>query len=206
MYTALNATSRTVQGVLERELRADTNLAVYFDPTAAGAMVVSLNTPQEMQVRDIEGVSAWLYRVVRDDQRLNSPPERVSETQVRRAPLPVRLHYLITPIISSTATVYGPELEQIILGKILEVFHDHPNQRGSALEGDFVGTDVELHVHLEPLSLEEITRVWDALDRSYQLSVSYEVTVVEIESALQPRILTPVKEVLPERGIIMGSE
>jgi hypothetical protein len=192
--------------VLERELRADVNLATYFNPGAAGAMVVSLNTPQEMQERSIEGVSLWLYRVMRDDHRLNSPPLRVSETQVRRTPLPVRLHYLITPIVNSTETVYGPELEQIFLGKALEVFYDYPNQRGSALRGDFTGTDVELHVRLEPLSLEEITRVWDALERSYQLSVSYEVTVVEIESALQPRIETPVREVFAEHGVIAGSE
>ena len=206
MSTALSATSRTIQGVLEHELRTDANLAAYFNPTAAGAMVVSLNTPQEMQEQDLEGVSAWLYRVVRDDQRLNSPPKRVSETQVQRTPLPVRLHYLITPIVSSSETVYGPELEQIILGKILEVFHDHPNQRGSDLKGEFVGTDVELYIHLEPLSLEEITRVWDALDRSYQLSLSYEVTVIEIESALQPQVVTLVQEVLFEHGVIVGSE
>lgn len=206
MYTALNSTSRTLQSVLEREFRADANLAAYFNPGAAGAMVVSLNTPREMQERAIEGISVWLYRVMRDDQRLNSPAVRVSETQVRRTPLPVRLHYLITPIVNSTETVYGPELEQIFLGKVLEVFYDHPNQRGSALQGDFTGTSIEFYIRLESLNLEEITRVWDALERSYQLSVSYEVTVIEIESALRPRIETPVREVLVEHGVIVGGE
>jgi hypothetical protein len=206
MYTALNSTSRTLQSVLEREFRADANLAAYFNPGAAGAMVVSLNTPREMQERAIEGISVWLYRVMRDDQRLNSPAVRVSETQVRRTPLPVRLHYLITPIVNSTETVYGPELEQIFLGKVLEVFYDHPNQRGSALQGDFTGTSIEFYIRLESLKLEEITRVWDALERSYQLSVSYEVTVIEIESALRPRIETPVREVLVEHGVIVGGE
>lgn len=203
MYTALRATSRTLQGLLERELRSDGDLSAYFDPTAAGAMEVTLNTPKEMQALNIEGVSVWLYRVVRDDQRLNSPPVRVSETQVRHTPLPVRLHYLITPIINSTEAVYGPELEQIVLGKVLEVLYDNPKQRGAALQGDFAGTDIELLVRLEPLTLEEITRVWDALDAAYQLSVSYEVTVVEIESGLQPRSVTPVMEVLTEHVVIM---
>jgi hypothetical protein len=206
MYTALSATSRTLQGRLEREFRSDANLAGHFDPDVAGPMVVSLNTPKEMLERETEGVSLWLYRLVRDEQRLNTPPVRVSEDQFRRAPLPVRLHYLITPVISSTDLIHGPEMEQIVLGKVLQVFHDHPSQRCSALQGDFVGTDVELHVRLEQLTLEEIARVWDALDRSYQLSVSYEVSVVEIESALQPRVVPAVREAAPEQGLLLESE
>jgi hypothetical protein len=204
MYTALSAASRTLQSLLETEMENDSNLAAYFNSAAAGAMVVSMNTPQEMQAQDIEGISVWLYRVVRDEQRLNIPPQRISDTQIRRVPLPVRLHYLMTPIVNSSETVYGPELEQIILGKILQVLHDQPIQRGSALRAGFVGTDVELNARLEPLSLEEITRVWDALDRSYQLSVSYEVSVVEIETATQPRDVAPVEEVLTEYGVIRG--
>lgn len=206
MSTALSAASQTLRHLLEHEMQMDANLRMYFDRNEAGAMVVSLNTPQEMLTREIEGISVWLYRVVRDDQRLNSQPVRVSETQVRRNPLPVRLHYLITPIINTSGAFYGPELEQIVLGKVLEVFYDHPIQKGTALQGDFVGTDVELNVRLEPLSLEEITRVWDALDRSYQLSLSYEVSVVEIESALQARLVTPVREMVAEPGSIVGNE
>jgi hypothetical protein len=45
-----------------------------------------------------EGISLWLYRIVRDSERLNDPPLRISSDAVKPPPLPLRLHYLITPI------------------------------------------------------------------------------------------------------------
>jgi hypothetical protein len=89
------------------------------------------------------------------------------------------------------------ETEQQLLGKVLQVFYDQPILRGSTLQGGLDPTTVELRVLLETLSLEEITRVWYALssDTGYQLCVSYEVQVIEIDSALEPESLQPVVEV-----------
>ncbi len=61
-------------------------------------------------------------------------------------------------------------------------------------------------MRLETMSLDEITRVWDALEGSYQLSVSYEVSVVNIDSATEPVAANPVHVVLPRYGAIVGSE
>ncbi len=55
------------------------------------------------------------------------------------------------------------------------------------------------------MSLDEITRVWEGLNGEYQLSVSYEVSLVDIEAALEPENLTPVLVSLPEVGIVAGS-
>ena len=154
---------------------------------------------------DAEGLSVWLYRVARDEERLNAPPERVSYNQVRRAPLPVRLHYLLTPITASADLQGGPETEQVVLGKVLQALNDHPVLRGTDLQGELSGTAAELAVRLEPLTLEEIARVWDALDGSYQLSVSYEVSVVQIATDEQPESVAPVEVVMPEYGVVVSS-
>ena len=60
-------------------------------------------------------------------------------------------------------------------------------------------------VRLEPLTLEEITRVWEALDGSYQLSVSYEVSVVNIMPEAEPERVTPVQIAMPEYGLIVSA-
>ena len=53
------------------------------------------------------------------------------------------------------------------------------------------------------MTLEEITRVWEALDGSYQLSVSYEVSVVNIMPEAEPERVTPVQIAMPEYGLIV---
>ena len=201
MYTALRATSQTVARFLERELQTDPILGTSFD---GGGMVVTLHTPQEMVDQPAEGVSIWLYRVNRDEERLNDPPIRISPTELLPPPLPVRLHYLMTPITNPTSG--SPETEQLILGKILQVFHTTPVLRGANLEAEFSGTEAELRLRLEPMSLEEITRVWEALEGSYQLSVSYEVTVVNIAPAVEPTRIAPVQVAMPEYGVIVDSQ
>lgn len=199
MYTALRASSRTVAKFIEARFQADPLLSGFF----SGGMVVSLATPQEMNEKPAEGLSVWLYRIIRDDQRLNDPPVRISPTELRPPPLPVRLHYLMTPVTNEQTG--DPETEQLILGKVLQLFHSHPVLAGADLQAEFAGTEVELRVRLEPLMLEEITRVWEALDGSYQLSVSYEVSVVNIMPELEPEQVSPVTISLPEHGLIVSS-
>ena len=202
MYTALRATSRTLARFIETKFQADPLLSAPF--AAGGTMVVSLNTPQEMNKRPAQGLSVWLYRIIRDDQRLNDPPVRISMTELQPPPLPIRLHYLMTPVTNEQTG--NPETEQLILGKVLQLFYSHSVLRGADLQAEFSGTEVELKVRLEPLTLEEITRVWEALDASYQLSVSYEVSLINIIPELEPERISPVEIAIPEYGLIVPPE
>lgn len=166
MYQALRATSETLKQFL------DNQLALRGLPSPA----VSLSTPKEMDLAATSGLSVWLYRVVCDENRFNDTPVLPDLQHQRKPPLPTRLHYLLTPIRLSV------EVQQELLGVALQAFHDHPILRGTDLGGAFVGTETELTVHLEQPSLAEITRVWEALQSPYQLSLSYEVSVVLIDS------------------------
>lgn len=199
MHTALRATSLTLVEHLERCLHSDAQLRTLFNPAAGGGMVVSLATPEKMVGLPAAGLSVWLYRVVRDDQRANDPPTRVERERVMPPPLPLRLHYLLTPV-TGAGQAYSPENEQLILGKVMQCLHTRPVLRGADLRGDLEGTGATLHVRLESLGLDEITRVWDALNASYQLSVSYEVSVVNIDAEIAPERVAPVEVAMPAYG------
>lgn len=191
-YTALEAASETLRQLLVTRIASDPDL----NGTVGN---VSLETPREMGA--VRGISLWLYRVVRNEFLVNQRPERVARGQQRRTPLPVNLHYLVTPMLDV------PETEQRVLGKVLQVFHDHPIVRGMDLRHGLEGTAVELRITLETPTLEELTRVWHALqsETGYQLSVSYEVQVIEIDSALEIEPSIPVLELNPRYHVIVAS-
>lgn len=199
MYQALHATSETMRAYLQGAFDVDPFFGSVGHPWRDRNMRVLLQTPSEMAEVG-EGVSLWLYRVVRDEERLNERPTRIGPNQLLSPPLPMRLHYLVTPLTNRDKEG-DPDTEQYALGKVLQSFHSHPCLRGADLRGQFAGTGGELFVRLETLSLEEITRVWEGLSGSYQLSVSYEVSMVDIASALQPETFTPVLVALPEFGL-----
>lgn len=201
MFQALRATTETLQSFLLPRLKE--SLPELFDGEEEGSFELSPQTPESMQEKNVLGVSLWLYRIVRDEHRYNDPHRRVSDNELQKRALPVRLHYLVTPRAGEDQKKLI--LEQEILGRILQAFHDEPKITGTRLSGDFAGTGVELTVRLEPMTLEEITRVWDALDASYKLSVSYEVSVVFVESGLPPRRIAPVEDVVPRYAITIGS-
>jgi len=192
VITAIRATSRTLADYLQAQFELDPDLATLFHPP--GTMRVYLNTPAEM-TGTRAGLSVWLYRVVRDDQTMNRSPVRVSTTQLRPTPLFLRLHYLIAPMTGANQTD-APETEQAILGKALQALHDHPTLSGVDLSDDFIGTDTVVTSRFEPLTIDELARIWDALDTSYRTSVSFEVTVVELYDGTRvesgPAVRVPV--------------
>src|SRR3954451_16535279 len=101
MYTALRATSQSLISFLRGRLESDPTLGAFFNSGLGGAMVVSADTPAEMSARPAEGLSVWLYQVVRDSERVNAPPERVGFDVLLPVPLPLKLRFLITPIRDS---------------------------------------------------------------------------------------------------------
>jgi len=180
-YTVISAVSQTLKALL------DANFAQSNDSHVSGVLS-DLHSPKELQQtgQPTTVVSVWLYKVSRMAEMLNEPPVRRAWNQVGQAPLPVLLYYLITPMTADPLTRHA------LLGKVLQVFHDHAILRGADLQGVLQGTAEQIRVNLEALTLEELSLVWYALSEPYQLSVTYQVQVAQIDSDLEPMRVTPV--------------
>lgn len=194
-FTAIRAVSATLKALLQDHI---TNSP---DPQLAN-VPIDLSSPREM--RDAagpnnspNGISLWLYRVSRNGDLVNEPQLPVDD-QLPRQPLPIDLFYLVAPITTT------PDNEQALLGRVLQVFHDHSILGGPDLKDDLAGEATELRLTLETLSLEELTRIWSALQESYQLSASYRVQVVRIESGHEPSRSSPVRQRRTRHDQIVG--
>ena len=147
----------------------------------AGTQIV-LSSPKEIRLAGVQQavVSLWLYRVSRVEAPGNAPPGRIAPDRVVRRPLPLNLAYLVTPLAKDTLT------EQRLLGLAMQALHDN-----AVLGADFLAPQLvdsgtrSLSVSLEPHSLEEVTRIWHALQEPYELSVTYVVQYVPRVDAVE---------------------
>jgi Pvc16 N-terminal domain len=182
--TAVLAAGQTLKKLLDLAITASTDPEIpHVSTTLASPKDVRASTSTTTPA---SALSVWLYQVRRNPDLLNEPPRRVSPTEVLAPELPIDLYYLLTPIFTST------EGEQALLGTVLQTFNDNAIVTGSDLAAPLDPTTDQLRVSLEALTLEEITRVWMALEESYQLSVSYHVQLVRISSAREPQMGPPV--------------
>ncbi len=158
------------------------------------AALAPIIPPEAVLFLDVEhppatkALTIFLFEVGEDPSARNRA--RVRETEppnlrIRKPPMALLLRYLLTTWGGDQST------EQKILGRTMQALYDKAILSGLDLQGVLQNTDEALKVTLSPLSLEERTRVWHAVQKPYRLSISYEVRVVNLDSA-EAISLTPV--------------
>lgn len=179
-YTVVAEAGAALVRVLWEEIQGDPPVSVLIDSEAR----ISLQSPKDLENDDAVRLSIYLYRIVEDPYLKNQPVLAGPGRRVRKAALTLDLYFLITPLVGT------PREQQIVLGKVLQVFHDRAMLQGPDV-GPLAAADEELRVILNPVSLEETTRIWQALELSYRLSVCYAVRVAILDSTRE-RLTQPV--------------
>ena len=153
--------------------------------------------PPVAEIHDLQGVistaparmTLFLFEVVEDASMRNRPPGRSvtpPDLTVTKAPIPLILRYLLTPWSGDRLT------DHRLLGRALQVLHDGAILSGPQLQGGLTGSSEAIKLKLAPLTLEERTRVWHAVQRPYRLSITYDVRVINIDSNVT-EVRTPVR-------------
>jgi hypothetical protein len=142
--------------------------------------IVFLN-PTETARNTANNLSLWLYQVTENEYVKNQPMIRSNGSDaLNYTPLAINLNYLITPF-AHVANGDGATRDEdhMVLGKVMQIFHDN-----SIIYVRDTINDIheELRIIFKRMSLEELTRVWEALREPYRLSVCYEVRVTRIDS------------------------
>ncbi len=139
-------------------------------------------------------INLFLYHTAIDAAWRNMDiPYQVRPGEIGQPPLPLNLFYLIT--------AYGEGDDDIkshrLLGRAMSVLHDHPLLGRAEIE--LIVPDSELQNQVErvritfqPMSLDEMSKLWMIFQTQYRISTAYQVSVVLIDSSRTTQTALPV--------------
>jgi hypothetical protein len=176
-YAVVAAVSKKLQEILWTEFNKDQEIkSIIGSPEE-----IVFKNPTETVRDSANRLSLWLYQITENEFVKNQTMLRGNEHDTAQfPPLALNLFYLITPF----APTGEPESEQLLLGKTMQVLYDNATIK---LWGKDEDVAEELRVIFCRLTLEELTRIWEALQEPYRLSVCYQVRVPRVDSQREPK-------------------
>lgn len=196
---AIAAVTTTLRNLLDIGLNAD----------ISGTTITTRPLDRARQGINGNQVNLFLYHTIPNAAWRNMDiPWKVRPGETGQPPLPLILYYLVTAF-------YGEDEDSVdtttdtnrilgshrLLGKAMSVLHDHPLLDNSAINGILPSDDQLKHpydqlerirITPQPLSLEEMYKLWGGFQTEYRLSAAYELSVVLIESTRPAKAPLPV--------------
>lgn len=148
----------------------------------------------------IHFINLFLYQVLPNAAWRNMDiPQRVKAGETGMPPLALNLYYMLTAY-SQDDNVDPPAtstLSHRLLGRAMSALYDNavlfPEDIAQVLPRSELQNQIErVRITLQPLSVEEIFRLWSGFQTQYRVSVAYEVSVVLIDSTHPTRTPLPV--------------
>jgi Pvc16 N-terminal domain len=125
-------------------------------------------------------------------------PGQVKPGETGAPPLPLNLYYLLT----SYGENDNDDLGHLVLGSAMSILHDHPvissdDIRLSIAPEELPKYDLQqqregIRITHQPMSLEEMSKLWTTFQTQYRISTAYQVAVVLIDSLRPTRAPLPV--------------
>lgn len=143
--------------------------------------IVFLN-PTDTAKDSSNRVSLWMYLIAEDEFAKNAPNARISDTSEQFPPLGLDLYYLLTPFGTSA------DADLLILGRAMQALYGSGR---TTLVNPAAQVAENLSITLFRRTLDELSRVWEALEEPYRLSVCYQVRMSRVDS-MQEMPVSPV--------------
>lgn len=184
--TIIAAVTSALVTVLTTSLDSDTALN--------GTGVTTLPVDKARDGGNKNQLNLFLYQTVPNAAWRNmDSPTQVKPGERGNPPLALNLYYLVTAFGADNSEILG----QRILGNAMGTLHSRPlldpSEIKSAIPGVDPGDQIErVRFSPQPLSLEDMSKLWTTLQTQYRLSVAYLATVVLIDSQQPSKSALPV--------------
>ena len=145
-YNNLNSVSKTLASRIWNGIKDDKQIKTIIK---SEKQIIHLS-PKDAQT-ELAQVSVFLYNITELSSMRNQPQ---TAPNTSKSPLYLNLRYLITPLTLNV------EKDQIVLGKIMQLFSETPVLRGSDLQGSLSKTGDDLRITLDALAADDLNKLW----------------------------------------------
>lgn len=142
---------------------------------------IEISSPASQDVDYIIGL--YLYDI--KEENLMSQPEmiRKGRVQLTKPPKPYSLYYMVFINGSSQMGLKAPDIQKII-GRIAQIVNDNNSVYPHELQPWLDATEPPIVLTQAKIALEEKVRVWQAINKPYQISLFYKAAPVFVSSEI----------------------
>ncbi|MCR5033163.1 MAG: DUF4255 domain-containing protein [Lachnospiraceae bacterium] len=141
---------------------------------------IEISSPSSQDVDYIVGL--YLYDIKEDVEVTQPEYVRRGRVQMQRAPRPYSLYYMVFINGGSQMGLKDPDIQKII-GKVAQIVNDNNSVNPSELQSWLTNEEPPIILSQAKITLEEKVRVWQAINKPYQVSLFYKASPVLLSSA-----------------------
>lgn len=184
---AIAAVTATLRNLLQT--------GIDLDPDLGGTSVTARPPDKARGPNDtISQVNLFLYQTAPNAAWRNRDMRRqVKPGEDGHPPLALTLHYLVTAYGKDNEDVSGHHL----LGRSMSILHDHPLLGAAEIQAALPKNDLHEQVERvritpQPMSLEELSKLWTTFQTQYRISAAYQASVILVDSTRAVKSAPPV--------------
>jgi len=140
---------------------------------------IEISSPLSQDVDYIVGL--YLYDIVEDVQVTTPRLFERGRAELSKPPRPYALYYMVFINGSSQMGLKAPDIQKII-GRVAQIVNDNNSVRPDELQSWLTTQEPPITLSQAKISLEEKVRVWQAINKPYQISLFYKAAPVYLSS------------------------
>ena len=150
---------------------------------------IEISSPADQDVDYIVGL--YLYDI-QEEALVSQPPFiQKGRVQLSKPPKPYGLYYMVFINGSSQMGLKAPDIQKII-GRVAQIVNDNSSVLPNQLQSWIDTQEPPIVLSQAKISLEEKVRVWQAINKPYQISLFYKAAPVFLSSEVvvdTPRVV-----------------
>lgn len=142
---------------------------------------IEISSPADQDVDYIVGL--YLYDI-REEGNVTQPSFiQKGRVQLQKPPKPYALYYMVFINGSSQMGLKAPDIQKI-MGRVAQIVNDNSSVLPSQLQTWLDTQEPPIVLSQAKISLEEKVRVWQAINKPYQISLFYKAAPVFLSSEI----------------------